>query len=349
MPAPRPTRLITLLAALAAACSSGSGGGSPPVSGGSMYAISGTITGLGGATVEVALSGTSVSTISTDASGMFTFGGLSDGTYTIAPVPGAFTFSPSAKTVAVNGASRAGQDFAATAAAGGAHRLSGTVSGASVSGVIVALAGDFTATTVTNSAGAFAFDGLADGSYTLTPSLRGAVFTPATRSVTVSGSDVPGQDFVSAPDPYSTGCSITFGGPISQTLGCTVISAHYQPAYLGALWTFGINTDAQLDPVHSILEIQTDAVPSLPAMLALTNAPVTVLSALMLVSWQDGGEQWVGGKGQGVVGGMSLNIESEVGGTAGSLGTVYRPHGTLDATLEPAVGAPGPLTVQASF
>ncbi|RMF59287.1 MAG: T9SS C-terminal target domain-containing protein, partial [Bacteroidetes bacterium] len=58
--------------------------------------------------------------------------------------------------------------------------------------------------------GNYAFTGLADGTYTITPSRAGYVFEPPSREVTVSGGDVTGQDF--------TGISLDPGPP-----GTTVI------------------------------------------------------------------------------------------------------------------------------
>jgi hypothetical protein len=337
---------FSLAVALAAACSSGSGGGTPPPSG-SAYTISGTITGLGGAPVDVALSGARAATASTDGAGRFAFDGLPNGAYTVTPSGAGWTFSPGARNVSVSGSSRGSQDFdASPAASGGTHRISGTVHGSTVAGVTVTLDGDFSATTATNALGAYAFDGLADGAYVLTPSLRGSVFTPASRTLDLTGADVPGQDFTSAPDPFMAGCTISFGAPVNGTLGCTITSGHYAPAYLGALWSFGINTDSE-DAVNSILELQADAVPALPATVGLGDA--TVISAYMQVSSQGGTMQWVGGKGTNTVGAMSASVASESNATPSGIGTAYRPHGTLTATLEPAFGAAAPLSVTASF
>jgi hypothetical protein len=75
------------------------------------------------------------------------------------------------------------------------HSVSGSVltsAGAGVSGVAVSCSGG---SATTGAGGTFTIDGLADGSYTLTPSKSGYRFSPATRSVTLSGSNVSGQDF----------------------------------------------------------------------------------------------------------------------------------------------------------
>jgi hypothetical protein len=82
------------------------------------------------------------------------------------------------------------------------HAISGAVSGAVADGVSVALTGTATRTAVTAGGGAFSFAGLADGSYTLTPTLAGYTFTPPSAPVSLSGASVGGVAFVaSAPPP----------------------------------------------------------------------------------------------------------------------------------------------------
>jgi hypothetical protein len=72
--------------------------------------------------------------------------------------------------------------------------VSGTItsSGAGLAGVAVS-AGSAQATT--SSSGAFTLSGLANGAYTVTPSLSGYTFSPASQSVTVSGANVSGINF----------------------------------------------------------------------------------------------------------------------------------------------------------
>jgi subtilisin family serine protease len=75
------------------------------------------------------------------------------------------------------------------------YSISGTITtstGTGISGVTVST-GSGSATT--NSSGAYTLSGLSNGTYTLTPSLSGYTFSPASRSVTVNSADVTGQDF----------------------------------------------------------------------------------------------------------------------------------------------------------
>ncbi|HED12907.1 MAG TPA: hypothetical protein ENI62_04515, partial [Gammaproteobacteria bacterium] len=63
--------------------------------------------------------------------------------------------------------------------------------------VTVTLSGDETATTTTDGSGNYSFTGLANGAYTVTPSLAGYSFSPTNFAVTLSGADSTGNDFVS--------------------------------------------------------------------------------------------------------------------------------------------------------
>jgi len=64
-----------------------------------------------------------------------------------------------------------------------------------LAGATMTLGGARTGSTSTDASGNYAFGGLPDGGYTLTPSLSGWTFAPASRSVTVAGGNVAAQDF----------------------------------------------------------------------------------------------------------------------------------------------------------
>ena len=111
------------------------------------------------------------------------------------------------------------------------YSISGTVSGFSVQGVTITLLSGATnlATTTTNTSGAYIFNGVANGTYTVTPSKTSSAFNPLNQSVTVSGSNVASVNFtaVSATTTYSIsgtvsgatqqGVTITLSGPNSGT------------------------------------------------------------------------------------------------------------------------------------
>ena len=102
---------------------------------GTTYAVSGTITSSTGA----ALGGVSVSngssTVSTNSSGVYTFTGLINGTYTLTPSLSGYTFSPATRSVSVNGANVSGQSFTGTASAGNWLSQSGTLTNGAAASV----------------------------------------------------------------------------------------------------------------------------------------------------------------------------------------------------------------------
>jgi hypothetical protein len=70
-----------------------------------------------------------------------------------------------------------------------------TLNGAGLSGVTISLAGASTTSATTDASGNYAFSGAQNGSYTVTPSLTGYTFSPTSKSITVSGANLTGQDF----------------------------------------------------------------------------------------------------------------------------------------------------------
>ncbi len=92
------------------------------------------------------------------------------------------------------------QDFKFPACGGTpTYSISGTITtsaGAGINGVSVS---NGSTSTTTNASGAYTLSGVVNGTYTLTPSLSGYTFSPATRSVTVSSANVTGQNFTGTP------------------------------------------------------------------------------------------------------------------------------------------------------
>ena len=68
------------------------------------------------------------------------------------------------------------------------------------------------ATAMTDMAGAYSFSSVAAGSYTVTPSLAGYNFTPASKSVTVTSADVSGVDFSASAIPQTFSISGNIAG-----------------------------------------------------------------------------------------------------------------------------------------
>ena len=173
------------------------------------YTISGTITANSVALtgVTVTLSGTSSGTATTDTSGNYSFANLESGSYTITPSMTGYIFTSVSQVVTVNGADVTGNDFTATASTGSTYSISGTVTtstGGILSGVTITLSGANTGTVLSDASGNYSFANLESGSYTVTPSMTGYTFTPASQAVTVNGADVTGNDFTATASTGST-------------------------------------------------------------------------------------------------------------------------------------------------
>ena len=80
--------------------------------------------------------------------------------------------------------------------------ISGTVTSAGT-GATVGLTGTLTGTVTASATGSYTFTGLANGPYTITPSLSGVAFSPLSRTVTITGGSLTGVDFT-APTVTST-------------------------------------------------------------------------------------------------------------------------------------------------
>ena len=142
-----------------------------------------------------------------DSNGNYSFPDMPNGTYTIAPTKPGYTFTPASRTVTVNGGNVTGIDFTADGVPT-SWSMSGAISpGAAGSYALVTVAGG--GPPVLRSAdasGNFTFSGLSNGTYTVTPSKPGYVFSPASRSVTISGADVIGVNFTAQTSPRRGAC-----------------------------------------------------------------------------------------------------------------------------------------------
>ncbi len=90
--------------------------------------------------------------------------------------------------------------------AGTTYSISGNVADSSnvaISGVTVTLTGAGTSSATTDSSGNYSFTGLANGSYTITPSKTGYTFNPSNKAVTISGANITGQNFVGSAAPIT--------------------------------------------------------------------------------------------------------------------------------------------------
>jgi SdrD B-like domain len=178
------------------------------------YNISGAVSGDILAGVTINLTGVATASTTTDASGNYSFTGRANGTYTVIPVMAGYTFNPVSSVAFVSGASVTNTNFVATATSASTYSISGTVTGAVQAGVTMTLSGTTTGTAVTNASGYYSFSGLADGSYTVTPTLTGYTFTPANLSITLSSADSTGNNFTSVAVATTT---YSMSGAVSGT------------------------------------------------------------------------------------------------------------------------------------
>jgi len=164
------------------------------------FSLSGTITpAAGGNGATVTLSGAASGSTTANSSGAFTFSGLKNGTYTLTPSRTGYTFSPTSQNVTVNGATVTGVSFTATQQVTPTYSISGTISPvAGGNGAAVTLSGAASASTTANTSGNYTFSGLANGTYTVTPSLVGYTYSPASQNATVNGANVSGVNFAAS-------------------------------------------------------------------------------------------------------------------------------------------------------
>jgi inhibitor of cysteine peptidase len=197
------------------------------------YSISGQATwsGSGLVNVRMDLSGTTSGSVTTDASGNYTFTGLNNGTYTVTPNKPDVTFSPASSSQTVSGANITAVNFIATPTKAGPYIIFGGVSAASsgdstgLIGVTIALSGASSATTTTDIYGTYQFTGLSNGSHTITPSKTGFTFSPTSSTQTVNGQDITGVYF--AATSIQSGQIVTC--PPSGTTDVTIQNFSFTP------------------------------------------------------------------------------------------------------------------------
>ena len=78
-----------------------------------------------------------------------------------------------------------------------------TLDGNGLQGVTISLSGTSVSQRVTDVGGSYSFEGAGNGGYTITPTLTGYRFTPASRNITINGIDVTGQDFAATDESLS--------------------------------------------------------------------------------------------------------------------------------------------------
>jgi hypothetical protein len=138
------------------------------------------------------------SPVLTNSSGNFKFTNVPSGLYYVTPTLTGYSFTPATQGLSVTTAPRAANFTAAVV-----YRILGritTSAGVALANVQVsrsgAPSGSSTTQVFTNSAGYYTFNGVPNGTYTVTPSQSGKTFTPTSKSVTVNNADASGQNFI---------------------------------------------------------------------------------------------------------------------------------------------------------
>jgi len=165
------------------------------------YTISGTVSGDTQADVTMTLSGSGSGITTTNASGNYSFTGLSKGTYTVTPRKTGYTFSPPSTQVTISNANWVVSFIAKIVPT---YTISGTVTGDTQTGVTMTLSGSMSGTTITGTSGNYTFRGLINGTYTVTPSKTGYTFTPPSTPVTISNANWMGVNFTAKIVPTYT-------------------------------------------------------------------------------------------------------------------------------------------------
>jgi hypothetical protein len=163
------------------------------------YSISGTVRNIFGQPLNnVTISGGGRQALSQN--GSFTLTGLANGTYPLTASASNLTFvANGASTATVNGANVTNVVFTAIVASiSGAARLNNQgLAGVTMTLTSSNLGAPFSL--ATGSSGGFTIQGLPNGAYTLTPTLNGHTFTPATRTITIAnGMSQTALDFTAA-------------------------------------------------------------------------------------------------------------------------------------------------------
>src|SRR5882762_3425094 len=144
--------------------------------------ISGAVTGSTGTSVVLTGQSTKIATV--NSSGGYSFAGVANGTYTVAPVVAGHVFTPSSVAAKVAGVAMSNVNFAGAATSAPTYKISGTMSGSAMSGAIITLNGANVGSVATDLGGNYTFSGLSKGTYSVSAALPGHSFSN-TRTITI--------------------------------------------------------------------------------------------------------------------------------------------------------------------
>lgn len=197
------------------------------------YSISGKITGVTSTTPVTITDGyRSTTSAKQGNNNVYTLSGIPAGTWNLRAYTATQSFTPSGFTnpVAVTGALN-NRDFALDASQ--TFAISGTISNA-----LGGVAGVTVGSSASDTRGGYYLDHLTNGTYTVTPTLAGAIFTPASRTVTITSGNSSNQNFLaSINDPPPTIAAPAAAVMSSKTAVLSVLGADNNgEAYLRYTW-----------------------------------------------------------------------------------------------------------------
>ena len=161
------------------------------------------------------------------------------------------------------------------ASTGTTYSVSGSVTNSAGTGIAGVTVSNGSASATTSSTGAYTLSGLANGSYTLTPSLSGYTFSPTSRSVTVNSGNVTGQNFTgtastSGTQTYTNGTDVTISdnatvespvtvsGRTGNGSATTPVAVNIVHTYIGDLKVDLIAPDGSVYVLHNRTGSGTD-------------------------------------------------------------------------------------------
>ncbi|MBL8262710.1 MAG: proprotein convertase P-domain-containing protein [Xanthomonadaceae bacterium] len=154
------------------------------------------------------------------------------------------------------------------ASTGTTYSVSGSVTNSAGTGIAGVVVSNGSVSATTSSTGAYTLSGLANGTYTLTPSLSGYTFSPTSRSVTVNSGNVTGQNFTgtassSGSQTYTNGADVaisdnatvespvTVSGRTGNGSATTPVAVAIVHTYIGDLKVDLIAPDGSVYVLHN--------------------------------------------------------------------------------------------------
>lgn len=164
-----------------------------------------------------------IATTTVATSGIYSFSGIANGFYRVSPSEAGVSFSPTSQSVHVKGASVGSVNFTATSTVTTSTvttwNISGTISPATDgAGSTVTLSGAQAASTTADANGNYTFAGLANGSYTVTPSKTAYTFSPTSSNITVNGASITGTNFTASATSSSHSVDLSWTASTTTTV-----------------------------------------------------------------------------------------------------------------------------------